>query len=176
MAPRVVAAACLSVALLAAPWIGVAAADPLPGCASGAAPGQVVFTVSVSASGTPFVSTYVASAPAAGGNTGCAAPSRPGAATISVNGPGVAPYPQVPVPAIPSVSTVPVVPTPVNVVQAGPYLLMVPVTPGVQLYQIAPGYYVVRSTDPTQNPSVIIAPLPGTPQAPNTGPIPSVIH
>ena len=175
MVPRVVAIACLTVGLLAASWTGVAAAA-LPGCASGAAPGQVVFTLSVSASGKPFVSSYVASAPTVGSNVGCAAPSQPGAATITVNGPGVAQFPQVPVPVTPSVSTVPVAPTTVHVVQAGSYLMLVPTVPGVQLYQIAPGYYVVRSTDPTQNPSVIISPLPGTPQAPNTGPIPSVIH
>jgi len=47
---------------------------------------------------------------------------------------------------------------------------------GQQVYQIAPGFYVVRSTDPTQNPTVIMLPLPGVPQAPNTGPIPGVIH
>ena len=161
--------------VLAAWWSGAAAADTLPGCASGAAPGRVVFTVSVSASGTPFVSSYAASPPAAGGNVGCAAPSA-GTPTISVTGPGIAPYPQIPVPLIPSTSTVPVVPTPVNVVQAGPYLMLVPTVPGVQLYQIAPGYYMVRSTDPTQNPIVILSPLPGVPQAPNTGPIPSLIH
>lgn len=172
---RGVAMACLVVGLPAASWTGVAAAA-LPGCASGAAPGQVVFTVSVSASGKPFVSSYVASAPTVGGKVGCAAPSRPGGVTISVNGPGVAAFPQVSMPVTPSVSTVPVTPMPVHVVQAGSYLMLVPTVPGVQLYQIAPGYYVVRSTDPTQNPSVIVSPLPGTPQAPNTGPIPSVIH
>lgn len=172
---RAVAIACLTLGALARSWTGVAAAA-LPGCASGAAPGQVVFTVSVSASGTPFVSSYVASAPTAGGNVGCAAPSRPGTTTISVNGPGVAAFPQVSVAVTPGVSPVPVTPTPVHVVQAGSYLMLVPTMPGVQLYQIAPGYYLIRSTDPTQNPSVIVAPLPGAPQAPNTGPIPSVIH
>ncbi len=173
---RRLAATAFAVGVCTALWTGGASAGALPGCVSGAAPGQVVFTVSVSASGTPFVSTYVASAPAPGGSAGCAAPSKPGTATISVTGPGIAPYPQLPVPVIPSVSTFPVGPTRVNVVQAGSYLMLVPTVPGVQLYQIAPGYYVVRSTDPTQSPSVIISPLPGTPQAPNTGPIPSVIH
>lgn len=173
---RVAVIGCLTIGLLAASWTGVAGAAPLPGCASGTAPGQVVFTVSVSASGTPFVSSYVASAPVAGGTAGCAAPSRPGAVTISVSGPGVAAFPQVSVPVTPSVSTAPVTPTPVHVVQAGSYLMLVPTVPGLQLYQIAPGYYVVRSTDPTQNSAVIITPLPGTPQAPNTGPIPSVVH
>lgn len=175
-ARRPITAAFVAVGAAAALWTGVAAAGTLPGCASGAAPGRVVFTVSVSASGAPFVSSYVASAPAAGGTAGCAAPSKSGTATISVIGPGVALYPQTPVPAIPSVSTLRVVPTPVSVVQAGSYLMLVPVAPGVQLYQIAPGYYVVRSTDPTQPPSVIMSPLPSAPQAPYTGPIPSVIH
>ena len=157
-------------------WAGAAGADPLPGCASGAAPGQVVFTVSVSASGTPFVSTYVASAPTASGSVGCTAPSTPAAATFTVTGPNVAVYPQLPVPVGPAVSSAPVLPSTTNLLQVGPYLLTVPATPGLQVYQIAPGYYVVRSTDSTQNPSVIVLPMPGVPQAPNTGPIPSVIH
>jgi|GEM_PF-4932171 len=157
-------------------WAGAAGADPLPGCASGAAPGQVVFTVSVSASGTPFVSTYVASAPTASGSAGCTAPSKPAAATFTVTGPNVAVYPQLPVPVGPAVSSAPVLPSTTNLLQVGPYLLTVPATPGLQMYQIAPGYYVVRSTDSTQNPSVIVLPMPGVPQAPNTGPIRSVIH
>jgi hypothetical protein len=178
MGPRFNRAAVLAVPalMLLAWWTGSAAADSLPGCASGAAPGQVVFTVSVSASGTPFVSTYVASAPTASGNVGCAAPQRSGAATFTVAGPNVAVYPQLPVPVGPAVSTAPVIPSTTNLLQVGSYLLTVPVTPGLQVYQIAPGYYVVRSTDSTQNPSVIILPMPGVPQAPNTGPIPSLIH
>jgi len=146
-----------------------AAAGALPGCASGTAPGQTVFTVSVSAAGTPFVSTYVASAPTASGNVGCTAlPSA--AAPFSVNGPGVAVYPLLPVTPIASG-----VPTTVNMLQVGSYLLMVPATPGLQLYQIAPGFYIVRSLDPSQNVSVVL-PLPSVPPAPNTGAIPSVIH
>ena len=154
-----------------------AGADPLPGCASGTAPGQTVFTVEVSASGKPVVSTYVASAPTASGNVGCTAPSRTGVVTFSVNSPNVAVYPQSPLgvnaPYNPGVLRVP---TTVNTLQVGSYLLTVPVHPGLQVYQIAPGYYVIRSIDPTQNPSVIVLPLPGLPQAPNTGPIPTVIH
>lgn len=156
---------------------GPAGAASLPGCASGAAPGQTVFTVEVSASGKPFVSTYVASPPTASGNVGCTAPSRTGAATFTVNSPNVAVYPQSPLGVTaPYNPSVPGVPTTVNMLQVGPYLLAVPVHPGLQVYQIAPGYYVVRSIDPTQNPSVIVLPLPGMPQPPNTGPIPSVIH
>jgi hypothetical protein len=156
---------------------GPAAADPLPGCASGAAPGQTVFTVQVSASGTPFVSTYVASAPTASGNVGCTAPSRTGAATFSVNSPNVAVYPRSPLDVIaPYNSSVLSAPTTVNTLQVGSYLLTVPAHPGLQVYQIAPDYYVVRSIDPTQNHSVIVLPLPGVPPAPNTGPIPSVTH
>lgn len=162
--------------LVTAGWAGAAAADPLPGCASGAAPGQVVFTVSVSASGTPFVSTYVASAPTASVNAGCAAPSRPATTMFTVTSPNVTVYPQPPAPVDPAVSSVPSTPNTANMLQVGPYLLTVPAAPGLQVYQIAPGYYVVRSTDSTQNPTVIILPMPGIPQAPNTGPIPSVIH
>jgi hypothetical protein len=165
-----------TVALMIAGWTGTAAADPLPGCASGAAPGQVVFTVSVSASGTPFVSTYVASAPTASGNVGCAAPSRPAVTTFTVTSPNVAVYPQLPASMGPAVSSAPGIPSTVNMLQVGSYLLTVPAAPGLQVYQIAPGYYVVRSTDSTQNPTVIMLPMPGLPQAPNTGPIPSVIH
>jgi hypothetical protein len=177
MAPRFTRTALLfAIALLTAGWARAAAADPLPGCASGAAPGQVVFTVSVSASGTPFVSTYVASAPTASGNVGCAAPSRPATTMFTVTSPNVAVYPQPPAPVGPAVSSVPSTPSTANMLQVGPYLLTVPAAPGLQVYQIAPGYYVVRSTDSTQNPTVIILPMPGVPQAPNTGPIPSVIH
>src|SRR5579864_2185269 len=101
-------------ALLPACWSGAAAADSLPGCAAGAAPGQVVFTVSVSASGTPFVSTYVASAPTASGSVGCTAPSKPAAATFTVTGPNVAVYPQLPLPVGPAVSSAPVIPSTTN--------------------------------------------------------------
>lgn len=178
MGPRFNRAAVLAVPamMLLAWWTGSAAADTLPGCASGAAPGQVVFTVGVSASGTPFVSTYVASAPTASGNVGCTAPSPSAGTTFSVTGSNVAVYPQLPVPVGPAVSTAPVIPSTTNLLQVGSYLLTVPVRPGLQVYQIAPGYYVVRSIDSTQNPSVIVLPMPGVPQPPNTGPIPSVIH
>lgn len=178
MTPRLHRATALLIAALAiASWTGIAAGDTLPGCASGAAPGQVVYTVGVSASGTPFVSTYVASAPAASGNVGCTAPSQSAPSTFSANSPNVAVYPRLPVSVGPAASSVPGgIPATVNLLQVGSYLLAVPTTPGLQAYQIAPGYYVVRSTDPTQNPSVIVLPMPGGPQAPNTGPIPSVIH
>jgi hypothetical protein len=173
---RKLGVACAAIAAAAVASTGWAAADVLPGCASGAAPGQTVFTVGVSASGTPFVSTYVASAPTASGNVGCTAPSTPAASTFSLNGPGVAVYPFLPPAlAIPSAPAAVGVPAPVNMLQIGSYLLMVPVTPGLQVYQIAPGYYVVRSLDPTQ-PASVVLPLPGVPSAPNTGPIPSVIH
>lgn len=155
---------------------GRAAADILPGCASGAAPGQTVFTVGVSASGTPFVSTYVASAPTASDNVGCTAPSPSAASTFNLNGPGVAAYPFLPPAlAVPTAPAAAGIPAAVNMLQIGSYLLMVPATPGLQVYQIAPGYYVVRSLDSTQ-PVTVVLPLPGVPPAPNTGPIPSVIH
>ncbi|HLW48426.1 MAG TPA: hypothetical protein VKW09_11735 [bacterium] len=157
----------LIVPLAIACGAGAASAGSLQGCASGAAPGQLVYTVSVSATGKPFVSTYVASAPTAGGNAGCAAPLRSTGASFVVNGPGVAPYPLSPGGAA--------VPATVHMVQAGPYMLTIPANPSLQVYQIAPGYYVVRSLDPSGNATVIL-PLPGVPQAPNTGPIPSVIH
>jgi hypothetical protein len=158
-----------------AAWTGGgAAAAALPGCASGAAPGQAVFTVSVSATGKPFVTPYVASAPTAGGSAGCAAPSPPAAPSFIVQGPGVAPYPQVPV-SVPVPATVPAVPMNVHLVQVGSNVLVVPHNPSLQVYQIAPGYYVVRSLDPSGNTSVVL-PLAPAPQAPNTGPIPSVIH
>ena len=166
--------ACAAMAALAV-WTGSAAADVLPGCASGAAPGQTVFTVGVSASGTPFVSTYVASAPTASGNVGCVSSPASPAPTFGVNGPGVAVYPLLPVPVGPAISGAPAIPTTVNLLQIGPYLLTVPVIPGLQVYQIAPGYYVVRSLDPTQS-STVVLPLPGVPPPPNVGPIPSVIH
>lgn len=154
------------VAVAVASWTGVAAAETLPGCASGEAPGLPVFTVGVSAAGTPFVTYYVASAPTASGNVGCAAPS--GAATFIVNSPGVYVYPTAPV--VPGI-----VPVPVNLLQVGSHLLTVPANPRVQVYQIAPGFYVVRSIDPSQNVNIVL-PLPGPPTAPNTGPIPSVAH
>jgi len=154
---------------------GSAAADALPGCASGGAPGQTVFTIGVSAWGTPFVSTYVASAPTASGNVGCISSSAFPPPTFSVNSPGVAVYPLLPVPIGPAISGAPAIPTTVNLLQVGPYLLTVPVIPGLQVYQIAPGYYVVRSLDPTQT-STVVLPLPGVPPPPNMGPIPSVIH
>ncbi len=159
----------MTVAVVAA-LTGSAAAGVLPGCTSGAAPGQTVFTVSVSAAGTPFVSSYIASAPTASGNVGCTAGTPSAPATFSVNGAGVGVYPLLPVGPAGLI-----VPTTVDMLQVGPYMLMVPVTPGIQVYQIAPGFYVVRSLDPSQNVSVVL-PLPGVPPAPNTGPIPSVVH
>ena len=176
--PRTIAAGCAAPALaILVAWTGVASAATLPGCASGAAPGQVVFTVGVSASGTPFVSTYVASAPTAGGNVGCSTPSPAPASSFSVNGPGVAVYPLAPVnftlPALPS--TAPNIPATVHMLQIGSYMLTVPANPAIQLYQIAPGFYVIRSLDPSQGTSIVL-PLPGIPAAPNPGPIPSVIH
>jgi hypothetical protein len=155
----------LAAAIAVASWAGAAAAQTLPGCASGAASGQIVFTVSVSASGKPFVTAYVASAPTPGGNTGCAVPSPSAAPSVSVNGPGVAPYP------LPTGGTA--LPTTVHMVQSGSYMLTVPANPSIQLYQIAPGYYVVRSLNPSGN-TTIMTPLPPAPQAPNTGPIPTV--
>jgi hypothetical protein len=164
---RVAAVAMFVIAAFAAAAArpGPAAAQTLPGCAVGAAPGLPVFTVGVSASGKPFVTYYVASAPVAGGNVGCAAPAAP--PTISITPPAYA-YPTAP--AVPAVS-----PVPVNVVQVGSTMLTVPANPNVQVYQIAPGYYVVRSTDGTQNVN-IVTPLPPAPAAPNTGPMPSVVH
>jgi hypothetical protein len=166
---RMIGVGCAAIAAVAV-CTGSAAAAALPGCASGAAPGQTVFTVGVSASGTPFVSTYVASAPTASGNVGCALQSPSQATTFSVNSPSVGVYPLLPVGL-----TAPNLPTTVNMLQVGPYLLTVPANPALQVYQIAPGYYVVRSLDSTQN-STVVLPLPGVPPAPNTGPIPSVIH
>jgi hypothetical protein len=148
-----------------AAWAGAASAQTLAGCASGAAPGQVVYTVSVSATGKPFVTTYVASAPSPGANAGCAAPPRSASPAVAVNGPGVAPYPLSPGGAA--------LPSTVRMVQAGPYMLTVPASPSVQVYQIAPGYYVVRSLNASGN-TTVVTPLPGVPQAPNTGPIPTV--
>ena len=167
---RIVWRACAAFVAALAALAGSAAAGVLPGCASGAAPGQTVFTVSVSAAGTPFVSTYVASAPTASGNVGCTTVSPSAVPTFSVNGAGVAVYPLLP--AAPTISSFP---TTVNMLQVGSYLLAVPAVPGLQVYQIAPGFYVVRSLDPSQNVSVVL-PLPGVPPAPNTGPIPSVVH
>lgn len=167
---RIVWRACAAFVAAVAALAGGAAASVLPGCASGAAPGQTVFTVSVSAAGTPFVSTYVASAPTASGNVGCTVASPSGTTMFSVNSPRVAVYPL-----LPAAPTAPGFPTTVNMLQVGSYLLLVPATPGLQLYQIAPGFYVVRSLDPSQNVSVVL-PLPGVPPAPNTGPIPSVVH
>jgi hypothetical protein len=146
-------------------WAGAASAQTLAGCVSGAAPGHIVYTVSVSASGKPFVTMYVASAPTAGGNAGCAAPSPSAAPSVSVNGPGAAPYP------LPPGGTA--LPTTVHMVQSGSYMLTVPANPSIQLYQIAPGYYVVRSLNPSGN-TTIVTPAPPAPQAPNTGPIPTV--
>lgn len=171
---QLIGIACAATAALAV-GTGSAAADVLPGCASGAAPGQTVFTVGVSASGTAFVSTYVASAPAASGNVGCVSSSASPAPACSVNGPGVAVYPLLPVPVGPAVSGAPAIPTTVNLLQIGPYLLTVPVTPGLQVYQIAPRYYAVRSLDPAQTPTVVL-PLPGVSPPPNMGPIPNVVR
>ncbi len=172
----IVWAACVALVAAAGP-AGVAAAT-LPGCASGEAPGTVVLTVGVSAAGTPFVTSYVASAPTPSGNVGCTAPPAASAgATFIVNGPGVSLYPATPVSVsavTPGGAGVPI-PTTVNLLQVGSYLLAVPANPLIQLYQIAPGFYVVRSLDPSQN-TTIVLPLPGVPAAPNTGPIPSVIH
>lgn len=166
---RLFFAACAAL-VVATAWAGGAAAEGLPGCSSGAAPGQTVFTVGVSASGTPFVSTYVASAPTASGNVGCTVPSTFAVPAFSVNPPGVAVYPLSPVS-----PGVPTIPTTMNVVQVGQYMLTVPANPMIQVYQISPGFFVVRSLDPSQNVNVVL-PLPGVPPAPNTGPIPSVIH
>jgi hypothetical protein len=155
-----------AILLAVASWACAASAQTLSGCASGAAPGRLVYTVSVSASGTPFVTTYVASAPTAGGNAGCAAPS-PSAPSVSVNGPGAAAFPLSPGGAV--------LPATVHMLLVGSSMLMVPVNPSIQVYQIAPGYYVVRSLDPSGN-TTVVTPLPAAPQAPNTGPIPSVLH
>ena len=160
--PAVLVVAAIAVAALT----GAGEAQTLPGCAAGGAPPLPVFTVGVSASGKPFVSYYVESAPVAGGNVGCAAPSGP--STVTVTPPGAYVYPSAP--ALPGVA-----PVPVTLVPVGPAMLTVPANPTVQVYQIAPGYYVVRSTDPTQNVN-IITPLPPAPTAPYTGPIPSVTH
>ena len=167
---RTASRVCVVIVAAVAALTGSAAAGVLPGCASGAAPGQTVFTVSVSAAGTPFVSTYVASAPTASGNVGCMTASPSGVPTFSVNGAGIAVYPLLPAGPTPSSF-----PTAVNMLQVGSYMLAVPVIPGMQVYQIAPGFYVVRSLDPSQNVSVVL-PLPGVPPPPNTGPIPSVVH
>jgi hypothetical protein len=164
---RMVCVGCAAIVAAVAPWTAGASADVLPGCASGAAPGQTVFTVGVSASGTPFVSTYIASAPTASSNVGCTATAPFAAPAFSVNGPGVAVFPLSP--------GGPSIPANVNMVQIGSYLFTVPANPMIQVYQIAPGFYIVRSLDPSQNASVVL-PLPGVPPAPNTGPIPSVIH
>jgi hypothetical protein len=158
-------AAILAVLLVMASWTGAASAQTLAGCASGVAPGRVVYTVSVSATGKPFVTTYVASAPSPGANAGCAAPSPALSPSVSVAGPGVAPYPLSAGGAA--------VPSTVHMVQSGSYMLTVPVNPSVQVYQIAPGYYVVRSLNASGN-TTAVTPLPGIPQAPNTGPIPGV--
>jgi hypothetical protein len=170
---RLAAVVLLSAAVIAS--TGLAGAATLPGCASGAAPGRTVFTVSVSATGTPFVTSYVESAPTPSGNAGCVS-SAPAAPTVTVNGPGVAVYPALPVSVGPALPSTAPIPSTVHMIQVGSYMLAVPSNPSLQVYQIAPGYYVVRSLDGTQNPSVIVVPLPGTPQAPNTGPVPSVIH
>ena len=164
-----------AVIIAGAAWTDNAAAQTLPGCAAGAAPGQVVYTVSVSATGTPFVTSYVASTPTAGGNAGCTAPSPSTGPTFILNGPGVAPYPQVPVGTSVPPSALPSAPTTVNVLPVGPNMLLVPVNPSLQIYQIAPGYNVVRSLDPAGNTNVML-PVPPAPQAPNTGPIPSIFH
>jgi hypothetical protein len=156
-------------------WTQHAVAQAPPGCASGAAPGQVVYSVGVSATGKPFVTPYVSSAPTAGGNAGCAAPSPTAGPTFILNGPGVAPYPQLPVGTGVPPTAAPSAPTTVNVVPVGPNNLIVPHNPSLQLYQIAPGYYVIRSLDPAGNTNVML-PVPPAPQAPNTGPIPSIFH
>jgi hypothetical protein len=154
---------------------GASDAATLPGCASGAAAGHVIFTVSVSATGKPFVTPYVASPATAGGSAGCTGPSPSAAPSFILTGPGAAPYPLLPAAATLPTITGTNVPANVHVVQVGSNVLMVPANPSLQVYQIAPGYYVVRSLDPAGNTSVVL-PLPPAPQAPNTGPIPSVIH
>jgi hypothetical protein len=155
----------LAAAIAVLSCAGAAFAQTLAGCASGAAAGQIVYKVGVSATGQPFVTPYVASPPTAGGNAGCAAPSSVPAPAVIVNGPGAAPYP------LPTGGSG--LPATVYMVQAGPHMLTVPVNPSIQVYQIAPGYYVVRSLNASGN-TTIVTPIPPAPQAPNTGPIPTV--
>lgn len=160
-------AVCLAVLLGIGIWAAAASAAPLAGCASGAASGRVIYTVSVSATGKPFVTMYVASPPTAGGSAGCAVPVPSAAPSVTVNGPGIALFPLSPGGAA--------LPMNVHMLPVGPSMLIVPHNPSIQVYQIAPGYYVVRSLDPSGN-TTVVTPLPPAPQAPNTGPIPSVLH
>ena len=164
--------ACLVVLVAACIPVSADSSAPLAGCAFGAASGQVVYTVGVSATGKPFVTMYVASPPTEGGNAGCATPGPSAAPLVTLNGagrnvPGIALYPLSPGGAA--------LPMNVYMLPVGSSMLTVPYNPSIQVYQIAPGYYVVRSLDPSGN-TTVVTPLPPAPQAPNTGPIPSLPH
>lgn len=150
--------------IAAAVWTGPAFASAPPGCV----PSLTVFTVGVSPAGTPVVRSSAATPPASAGPVQCVpapAPSVP--ATFVVNGPAVSAYPLSP--------GGPGIPTTIHLLQVGSYVLTVPYSGTIQVYQIAPGFYVVRSLDPSQNVNVV-PPPPAAPAAPNTGPIPSVGH
>lgn len=169
------AVVCLVVMLVAGIWAAAVSAAPLAGCASGAVSGQVTYTVSVSATGKPFVTMYVASPPTAGGSAGCATPGSSAAPSVTVNGAGIALYPVSPGLLYPLSPGGAALPVNVYMVPVGSAMLTVPHNPSIQVYQIAPGYYVVRSLDPSGN-TTVVTPLPPAPQAPNTGPIPSLPH
>lgn len=156
-------------------WSGAASASAPSGCVPAATSSLTVFTVGVSAAGTPVVRSSAAPPPAATGGAACVPASAPsGSPTFLVNGPGVSVYPL-----SSSVSSVspggPGLPTTIHLLQVGSYLLTVPYSGTIQVYQIGPGLYVVRSLDPSQNVNVV-PPLPAAPTAPNTGPIPTVGH
>ena len=168
-------AVCLVGMLAVGICAAAASAASLAGCASGAVSGQVTYTVSVSATGKPFVTMYVASPPTAGGSAGCAAPVRSAAPSVTLNGPGIALYPLSPHTLYPLSPDGAALPMNVYMLPVGPSMLMVPHNPSTQVYQIAPGHYVVRSLDPSGN-TTVVTPLPPSPQAPNAGPIPSVLH
>lgn len=153
-------------------WSGAASASAPFGCVPAATSSLTVFTVGVSAAGTPVVRSSAAPPPAATGVATCVPASvPPGSATFLVNGPGVSVYPLSP----PVSPGGPGVPTTIHLLQVGSYLLTVPYSGTIQVYQIGPGFYVVRSLDPSQNVNIVL-PLPGVPPAPNTGPIPTVGH